>query len=464
MALRSSPMGIETGQKVGPWTLHDRLGNGGNATVWKATRSDRQDAVALKVLHTKRVNREPYQRFVREIEFLQSLRDTTGVLPLIDASLPEVPTNEERPWLAMPIATPITDALHSRPLEDVVAALAEIASTLARLSEEHHIGHRDIKPGNLYERDGQWLVGDFGLIAISDRGELTRTGRPVGPTHYAAYEMIRDPSNADPLPADVYSLGKTLWVLATEQRFPPEGHQVADTRQFSIADMRPHPHAATLDQLIDRATRIHPDQRPTMVEVARDLKAWGTLSIEPVNLDVSRLRAQLLERMAGELAAEDLREHRKDLALIAVRRLNELFAPLNSALRNLHPRAQIDIAPDRGTQSALSTPSHHGSPKIEFKYQRMSQVTSGPEHDLFALRVGRSLELTDEGELIFRSYVSVGRPGIIGGGRFSWYGDEQTAPVGSVQAEVMLQKAISELGVKLSEGLKVFVEDLPRLN
>jgi len=61
-----------------------------------------------------------------------SARSTSlpGVLPLLDADLPEKPTKDDRPWLAMPIATPIADALVGKPLETVVSALAEIAGTL----------------------------------------------------------------------------------------------------------------------------------------------------------------------------------------------------------------------------------------------------------------------------------------------------------------------------------------------
>ena len=141
----------------------------------------------------------------------------------------------------MPIATLISEAVEGQPLEVVVEALAEVATTLARLADEHGTGHRDIKPSNLYEFRWPVAGGDFGLIAVPSVEELTETGRPLGPAHYTAYEMIRDPANANPLPADVYSLGKTLWVLATGQRFPPEGHQPASARKFSIADLRPHP-------------------------------------------------------------------------------------------------------------------------------------------------------------------------------------------------------------------------------
>lgn len=142
-------------QIVGPWTLHEHLGRGGNATVWRATRSENAAAVAVKLINTTKVER---------------------------------------------------------------------------------------------------------------------------PAHYTAYEMILNPATADPHPADVYSLGKTLWVLATGQAFPPEGHQPAGTRGFGIDDFRPHPHAASLDQQVDLMTRLHSDERPTKDQVARDLGAWQELS------------------------------------------------------------------------------------------------------------------------------------------------------------------------------------------
>jgi hypothetical protein len=259
----------------------------------------------------------------------------------------------------------------------------------------------------------------------------------------------------------VYSLGKTLWVLATEQSFPPEGHQPATTRQFSIADQRPHAHAATLDRLVDRATRLHPEERPTMADVAADLLAWAELTAAPVAVNVGELRTRLRGRMAGELAAEDLLEQRQEMAHAAVRRVNELFKPLNDALSDVHPRAQIDLMADRYIQNMLSTPEHSGAPDIAFKFQRLSQITSGPDYNLFSLRMGRSLELTTDGALIFRACIDVGHP-TIGGSAFDWASGEHTAEVGSVQADVMLQHAIAEVAPQLESAIEAFVEKMPQ--
>src|SRR5262249_14157198 len=160
--------------------------------------------------------------------------------------VPDKPTPENQAWLAMPVATPIKDALMGKPIETVVEAIAEIAQTLAKLADQRGITHRDIKPGNLYCYEGRWLVGDFGLVDLPDKNDLTRQGRPLGPAHYTAYELVADPTIPDTRPADVYSIGKTLWVLGTEQAYPPDGHQAAAVTGFGIADLRPYQHAELL--------------------------------------------------------------------------------------------------------------------------------------------------------------------------------------------------------------------------
>lgn len=446
-----------TGDSIPPWTRREKLGAGGNATVWRASR-DGGDDVALKVIKNTRIQSEPYRRFVQEIEFLRRLGDFAGVLPLLDAYLPQRPGSADPAWLAMPIATPIANALAEAPLETIVAALAEIAETLASLAERG-VGHRDIKPGNLYELNGRWLIGDFGLVAAPDLAELTRSGRKLGPAHYTAYEMILDPVSADPLPADVYSFGKTVFVLTTGLAYPPEGHQPASTRVLSIADLRPHPHAAVLDRLVDRATRLHPDQRPTMSQIADDLTAWRELG-KTATIDVSALAAELRAKMQREIAAEDLLEQRRELALAAVRRLQELCRPLNDALRSVHPRPQLDIVGDRWAGNVLHTPSSWGGPDIIFDYDRVSKIGSGEEPRRFELSFGRGLELTADGTLTFRAFVLVGLSRTLGS-KYSWQSEALKAPVGSVASERILEEGVALLAQKVHEGLSVFVAELP---
>ena len=447
-------------RRCGPWTLHEQLGRGGNGTVWRATQPDANAAVALKLINAKKVEKEPYQRFVREIAFLRDHQATPGLLPLLGAHLPENPSSEDQPWLAMPIATPIAQALVGKPLPEVVGAVAVIAGTLARLQSEADIAHRDIKPGSLYELDGEWLIGDFGLVALPDAEALTLKNRPMGPAHYAAYEMILHPATADPHPADVYSLGKTLWVLATDQRFPPEGHQPAGTRGFEVGDFRPHPKSAVLDQEIDLMTRLHHEERPSKEQVARDLALWGDLANEPVALDVSAARLRFRTRMQAQLASEDILEQQKELALAAVRQLQSLTKPLNEALKSIYPGTKVDQMGDKLTSNTLGTrTSLPRDWEVVFRWNRCTLVAPLDRPASPALRMGRCVELLNDGRLVLHLMVDVGLEGVMAT-FFNWRSELHTAPVGSVEAEKMLQDRVTELAAELSKGIDVLLEHL----
>jgi hypothetical protein len=125
------------GQTLGPWTLLETLAHGGNATVWRAKRPELEEPVALKLINTTKVEKEPYQRFVREIAFLREHQAVPGVLPLLDAHLPNQPSRADPPWLAMPVAIPIARALDGKPLIEIVAAVAAIANTRPLAASQH---------------------------------------------------------------------------------------------------------------------------------------------------------------------------------------------------------------------------------------------------------------------------------------------------------------------------------------
>jgi hypothetical protein len=116
---------LKEGGRVGPWTLRWFLGGGGNAEVWEAKRSS--EVVALKVLRKRDVTSEPFARFCIESDFLQRVRPS-GVVPILDSYLPVTLSRGERAWIAMPVATPIAEALGPEPdVEAVCRALMEIA-------------------------------------------------------------------------------------------------------------------------------------------------------------------------------------------------------------------------------------------------------------------------------------------------------------------------------------------------
>lgn len=446
-------------ERIGPWLVIDRLGGGGNAWVYKAHREGTSECVALKVLKSQKPLREPYLRFIREADFLRDSRIEDGVLPLIDSSVPDNPTKDSPAWLAMPIAQSIRDALDGAPLETVVDAIASIAETLASLATKG-IAHRDIKPGNLYRLHDRWLVGDFGLVDIPDLEQLTREGRPLGPAHFTAYELIANPDSADALPADVYSLAKTLWVLATDQNFPPEGHQSASTTGYGIADFRSHRHAAQLDALIDSMTLLAPAGRPSMERVALDLRSWLRLGIERPGLDLDDIRAKVRSRLQPELAELDMRSRWERQAEEAAVRIRALIGPLNDELKSIHPSPILNRGYERELDGLLTPRQNLSARRTIFKRYTASWIEVGFGPTPLQLKYGCGVALDEAGNLSVLTAMISGYKGVMGDAFFR-PPTVRSAPVGSIESEEDIQAAIQELSSMLPEALDFFYRRLP---
>jgi Protein kinase domain len=445
-------------KELGPWRIAEMLGRGGNARVYRATNTETHEEGALKEINARKVNREPYQRFVHEITTLRQLGEYPGILRLIDAHIPEKPSVDDQPWLVMPVANPLGEALSEIDLPGVVRAIADIADTLARLKAEHDLAHRDVKPANLYELNGKAVVGDFGLVALPDRSGLTKQGKPLGPANFIPFEMLNGPATADPFAADVYSLAKTLWVLACGVDYPPPGHQPASAAPYRIADFRPYPNATHLDDLVDNATLMDPASRPAMSDVASDLQAWLALPIRPQDRDLTEAAAAVRERLGHEISEAERIERWKVEALAAVRRFDALAAPLNEILKAADPRAQIG-AVDRMTDGQLKTLATFGSQQVLFHWTRASMISAG-EPLSYVLRVGRGIELVSDGNVIVRALVDVGLDGVMQTD-YHWIAEERHVRVGSTEQELALQEVTAELVEQLQVALGVFAQQTP---
>jgi serine/threonine protein kinase len=298
------------------------LGQGGNGIVWRVRRHGIERA--LKVLTNQ--NEESYRRFIDEVKILRDLKGYPGILPILGANLPACPSKTNPAWMGMPLAVGIKKALGERPqLISVVEAIAAVASTLADLADKG-VCHRDVKPENLYQLDGHWVVGDFGLVDFPGKSDVTEDGRALGPRFYIAPEMMREPIKASGFSADVWSLAKTLWVLATGQNFPPPHPQPATDPNDALANLISHNRAYLLDILIERATRKEPQERVTMREFAAELKSWLTHANEPIlQHDVSDLTNAIRQRSATFFDAQSrLQRSREQAELMTAQLLKDL--------------------------------------------------------------------------------------------------------------------------------------------
>jgi serine/threonine protein kinase len=306
-------MKLEQGLHFGQWILKGEkpLGKGGNGVVWEAENSDGNRA-AIKFLQSHHFGGIREKRFRLEIDFLKNEAKRPGILPIIDFHLPVACSETDRIWFATPLAIPFTDSDLSgnANLQRLVQLVEIVSQNLAKLHDEAK-WHRDLKPENLFIIDGSPLIGDFGLVDFPDKDAITTKTEIVGPLFYVAPEMMQNAENTQAGPGDVYSLSKTLWVLATGQRYPLPGEQRVDNPALRLSTYCRHEHAHILDLLMERSTSFEPTRRPTMKEFSKELSEWlkvGTDSA-PVSIDLSALIKECQGVFESGIIAERNEDH-----------------------------------------------------------------------------------------------------------------------------------------------------------
>lgn len=324
-------------REVGGWRLEVRLGRGGNGEVFRVGKHG--VVGAMKMLGQRNLTPARVARFRDEVRAMRKCADIVGVLPVLDADVE--PSNESQPWFVMGLARPIHMELSASPtLKRVVEAVGSIASILQAM-HARGVSHRDIKPENLFFYEGTWAVGDFGLVSFDGKTSETERGERIGPLYYIAPEMLNSAAQADGRSADVFSLAKTLWVLATGQRFPLPGAYDTVHEAFRIGSYIAEERTGALDKLIASATAFSPTVRPSMSQVAAELAAWLAPRSRPttqIALDTGAYAAELERRRLSMEAERERQKRISDISGQVGLRLRESLRPLakeiEAALKN----------------------------------------------------------------------------------------------------------------------------------
>jgi serine/threonine protein kinase len=236
--------------------IGDKLGVGGQGTVFPAKDIESGKTVALKFL-TRR-NGEDWDRFRREARILYEQSRNRFVINIYGWYL-----DHERPFLVLeycPQGSLRKWIGANKTWGDV--ALAMVHSVLGLVSIHEANGfHRDIKPDNLLVSgdllDGASVVklADFGVAHLPspDTGPITQTC--WGTRGYTAPEVVNGQPYTDK--ADVYSLGITAIEILSGIKNPNGIPKVVAPGAFKI--------------LLEQMTSVEPAQRPSMRKIGEVL-------------------------------------------------------------------------------------------------------------------------------------------------------------------------------------------------
>lgn len=200
-------------QEIGRYKLEEEIGQGGFATVYKATDTRLDRLVALKVMRPILMSDATFvARFQREAQVAAKL-EHPNIIPIYDYG--EI---DGRLIIAMRLMDhTLRDSLHMAPLtwEVMLSIVNQVADALD-FAHRHGVIHRDIKPENiLLSKSGNVTLSDFGVVKAMFSTNLTRTlsGGILGTPGFMVPELWDD-QDASPA-SDLYALACSTYEMLT---------------------------------------------------------------------------------------------------------------------------------------------------------------------------------------------------------------------------------------------------------
>lgn len=202
-------------KRLGRYELHEEIGRGGMATVYRGYDSSLKRDVAVKVLHPHLIShKEARERFEREARSVAKLHHHS-IVEIYDYA--EADNGEVFIVMELVEGYTLREFLNERQSQPLIAegALLIARQILIALKMAHAEGivHRDVKPENiLISKTGKVQLSDFGIASLAGIGQMTATGQILGSPTYMSPEHIESPS-VDTR-ADIFSVGTILYEMA----------------------------------------------------------------------------------------------------------------------------------------------------------------------------------------------------------------------------------------------------------
>jgi serine/threonine protein kinase/WD40 repeat protein len=254
------------------YELHEVIGEGAFAMVWRGTQPVLDRDVAIKQIREQLANDPDFiRRFEVEARIVSAL-EHPFIVPLYDYwREPGAAFLVMRMLGGGTLETRLQDGPLSN--DDLVRLVEQIGSALD-IAHRNGVVHRDIKPGNiLLDGEGNFFLTDFGIaFGIGDESDdAAAAALSTGSPAYAAPEQLR--REALDARTDIYAFGITVYEASTGELPFKDERTRAGLVQRQLEDSVPAPSSVRpvplwVDRLVAEATDKQRDQR---VGSAREL-------------------------------------------------------------------------------------------------------------------------------------------------------------------------------------------------
>ncbi|MCQ2513748.1 MAG: Stk1 family PASTA domain-containing Ser/Thr kinase [Ruminococcus sp.] len=262
----------------GRYEIHELIGVGGMAKVYRCNDTVDDREVAVKILKDEYLNNEEFiRRFKNESKAIAMLSHQ-NIVKVYDVSFGDMIQ-----YIVMEYIDGITlkEYIDQQGVIDWKDTLHLVIQVLKALQHAHECGivHRDIKPQNIMLlQDGTIKVTDFGIARFSDKATKTMTEQAIGSVHYIAPEQARGESTDGK--SDIYSVGVMLYEMLSG-KLPFDGESAVSVALMQLQSTPKLPREINpaiplgLEQITMRAMEKNPDDRYTSAaEMLSDIERF----------------------------------------------------------------------------------------------------------------------------------------------------------------------------------------------
>ncbi|MEO6587923.1 MAG: protein kinase [Pyrinomonadaceae bacterium] len=272
------------GSEINQYKILEKLGAGGQGTVYKALDTKLNRIVVVKVLPPELTAKTAnFKRFEREAQLCSQL-EHPNICMIYDFNEADGVFYIVMQYVE---GKNVRQLVNGRPLElkSAISIEVQVCDALT-YAHSKNIIHRDIKAGNvMVTKTGQVKILDFGLAKLlqddpsehlkgMDRAELTELGIPYGTATYAAPEQAKGERTDHR--ADIFSSGVLLYEMLTGiwafqgKTVIDVRHQVLHGTPKPLAGMRNEGLPPQLQQIIDKSLQKDAKNRYQQMKTMRD--------------------------------------------------------------------------------------------------------------------------------------------------------------------------------------------------
>lgn len=199
----------------GRYEIHEILGIGGMAVVYKAYDNLEDRIVAIKILKEEYAKNEEFLRRFKNESKAISLLSHQNIVKIYDVSFGDIIQYIVMEYIEGITLKEFIEQRVSLSWKDAVHFTLQILRALQH-AHDRGIVHRDVKPQNIIVLpDNTIKVTDFGIARFARSEQKTITDKAIGSVHYISPEQARGEVTDEK--ADIYSVGVMMYEMLTGQ-------------------------------------------------------------------------------------------------------------------------------------------------------------------------------------------------------------------------------------------------------